>query len=110
MQHECILDRSCVLLSLEWHGKQTRRFVYDDERIVFVDNRQLSGTRDAQRLPARTAWAIGPESDAIGDDEPSGGVGGRGLLVIDEDAAARERVGCPAPRSHPTRCGEVLVE
>src|SRR5262249_31258019 len=45
MQHELVLNGRGILLTLERNGQKARWLVDHDQRVVFVNDRQLSGSR-----------------------------------------------------------------
>src|SRR5262245_60052938 len=97
MQHELVLDGRGILLTLERDGQKARWLVDDDQGIVFVNDRQLSGTRRTRSFLFGTAGTIRPELDSVAADEARCGLGRRGLCVIDEDPTSCEGVGGASP-------------
>jgi hypothetical protein len=66
--------------------------------------------RRTRRLLARASRPVGPESDAVADDESPRRVGRRRLLIVDEDSTARQRIGRTSAGADPTGCGEEFIE
>ena len=117
MIFEDVDDRCRRVFLRQRHGEQARRFVDDDQVVVFVQDWQSCRSCPSRatcpmdrRAPMRAAGPIDPDADAIVDRQAGGRVFRARLAIVQKDLAADNRVGRAGARSEARRVGEEFVE
>ena len=106
---DLVVDGRDARVAFERYRQESRRFVDDDEAIVFVDHVEIADDADA-RTGFRAAWTIHPEPNLVALVERSGRVGHQRFDAVDVDLAALEGGGRLAAGAEALRGCEKLVE
>src|SRR5206468_8900719 len=89
---EIVEHRTRATLALERHRQDAGGFVEDDNRVVFVDDRQIALVAERRRRLRRTRTIHPDVNDVAGSETRRGRAGGH-LAIVEEDFAPLERGG-----------------
>src|SRR5262249_29148840 len=107
-RHKLIEDGRRLHLPFERHCEHARRFVHDDQRVVFEDDAQIAGLRG--HATPRAPRPIHPHTDAIAGRQLHGGRTGSHFNRVDEYLASIERDRCSTARAEALALGEKLIK
>jgi hypothetical protein len=106
---DMVVDGRSVPPALEGYCQQTGRLVHHHQRIVFVENLNITGVDRAMAAP-RAARPIHPETNHIALTQAGSCIDATSFGAVDENLSALERLNDALARAQSFRCRQEFVE